>query len=58
MHNESFEPNKLDNLLCNNREAKDYFMALGEAEQGMLRQRSNEVHSLDDMEEMAQKLRF
>lgn len=58
MHNESFEPNKLDNLLSENSQAKEYFMALGEAEQGMLRQRSNEVHSLDDMEQMAQKLRF
>lgn len=58
MHNGAIEPNKLDNLLSKNRTAKDYFMALGEAEQGMLRQRSNEIHSLEDMEEMAQHLQF
>lgn len=58
MYSGTFEPNRLDNLLQSNRKAKEYFMALGEAEQGMLRQRSNEVHSLADMEEMAQRLTF
>lgn len=42
------ETNQLDNLLSRDSQAKDYFMALGEAEQGMMRQRSNEIHSLDD----------
>ena len=52
------ETNQLDNLLSRDSQAKDYFMALGEAEQGMLRQRSNEIHSLDDMVTMARQATF
>lgn len=58
MHNHAIEPNRLDDLLSKDYSAKEYFMALGEAEQGMLRQRSNEIETLDDMERMAQHLRY
>lgn len=58
MHNHAIKPNRLDNLLSKDYSAKEYFMALGEAEQGMLRQRSNEIETLDDMERMAQHLRY
>lgn len=58
MHNHAIKPNRLDNLLSKDYSAKEYFMALGEAEQGMLRQRSNEIETLDDMERMAQQLRY
>lgn len=57
MHNHAIEPNRLDDLLSRDYTAKEYFMALGEAEQGLLRQRSNEVGTLDDMWRMTRQLR-
>lgn len=56
--NDRISTNALDDLLCKDPTAKEYFMALGEDAQGMLRQRSDQIHTLKDMHSAAQSVRF
>lgn len=54
----TYYTNGLDNLISRNTNAKDYFMALGEDAQGMLRQRSNMIRDIDDLHRAAMEVDF
>lgn len=56
MSNESFSPNGLNDLISKNDQAKSYFISLPDYVQGMIRQRSGNVHNMDELKRYAENL--